>query len=78
MKLINVDVAKQTAEWIVQATNGLGTRSIGIAYFVPDPAVLERLATAAFGSTIFVRSKPAEKGAPCATEMVNFEVVQGE
>jgi hypothetical protein len=76
-KLFALDEPKKIAGCIVLAENELGTRSIGIAYFVPDPALLERLAATPVGSTIKVRSKPAEKGSPCAMELVEFVVVAG-
>lgn len=74
-KLIAVDAPGRRAECTVRARNSLGARSIGIAYFVPDPEVLERLAAAPIGSTIKVRSKPAGRSSPCAMEMIDFEII---
>lgn len=73
-KLFALDVSKKIAGCIVLAENELGTRSIGIAYFVPDPAVLDRLAATPIGSMINVRSELAEKGSPCAMQMIDFQL----
>lgn len=77
-KLIAVDKSKRRADCIVRAKNAGGTRSIGIAYFVPDPAVWERLAATPIGSMIKVRSELAEKGSPCAMQMIDFELATEE
>lgn len=73
-QLIEVNVDCKTASCIVQASNRGGSRSIGIAYYVPNSAVLSRLAATPIGSNINVSARPSGKSAPCAMTLDDFTV----
>ncbi len=73
-QLIEVNVDCRTASCVVQAANSRGSRSVGIAYYVPNNGVLERLASTPIGTMINVTSKPSGKSAPCAMTLEDFTV----
>lgn len=73
-----VDIDGQKVSGYVIATNDLGTRHIGIAFYVPDADALERIAALPLGTVIWVNSRTSDKGSPCAMTLVDFEVLPSE
>lgn len=73
-RLVGVDREAQVARCVTEAKNSLGTRSIGVGYYVPDEQVLMRLAELPPNSMINVTDRLSGKNAPCAMTLIDFSL----